>query len=298
MPAKTPSVVHLTASMPLTPAISAWEYYLHDKGRSNYTIKSFSSDLQLLASYLPLDKGIGQISEIDLNHFLDWLQNERGVPCSPKSLARRVTSLKSFFRWLHQNAVITKDPAEKILQRTVISPLPEVLSPEEQEKALAAAAAMNEGDKKDTRPLALLGLILATGIKKGECLGVRVNHIELDSPQGPFLFVRYASPASRYKERKIDLPAEWVVVYREYLEQYRPNEQVFPWSPRRLEYLLEEIGEKAGLTKHLSFDMCRWTSAVNDWRNGVESEKIRQKLGISKIQFREISMKLKKLTEE
>ncbi|HAV78274.1 MAG TPA: hypothetical protein DCX53_13075, partial [Anaerolineae bacterium] len=61
------------------------------------------------------------------------------------------------------------------------------------------------------------------------------------------------------------------------------------------EYLLEDISNEAGLTKHLSFDMCRWTCVLNDYRNGEEPDKIRQKLGVSKIQWRELYIKLKKL---
>jgi hypothetical protein len=55
------------------------------------------------------------------------------------------------------------------------------------------------------------------------------------------------------------------------------------------------LGEEALLDKHLSFDMCRWTCALSDWQSDVDHEKIRQKLGISKIQWREIHMKLRRL---
>jgi integrase/recombinase XerD len=58
---------------------------------------------------------------------------------------------------------------------------------------------------------------------------------------------------------------------------------------------LEDITEAAGLEKRISFDMCRWTSVLQDLIDGVESDKIRQKLGVSKIQFREIHQKLRKL---
>ena len=91
----------------------------------------------------------------------------------------------------------------------------------------------------------------------------------------------------------------WISAYREYLAQYQPVDQLFPWSPRRLEYLLEDIGNEAGLgEKHLSFDMCRWTSTLMDYREGYEVEKIRQKLGVSKIQWREINLKLRQLTQQ
>jgi integrase/recombinase XerD len=94
------------------------------------------------------------------------------------------------------------------------------------------------------------------------------------------------------------LPEDWIPAYEEYLAQYQPKEKLFPWSPRRLEYLLEDISNEAGLTKHLSFDMCRWTCALRDYRSGVEFDRIRQKLGISKIQWREINMKLRQLSEQ
>jgi integrase/recombinase XerD len=60
---------------------------------------------------------------------------------------------------------------------------------------------------------------------------------------------------------------------------------------------LEDIGEEAGLEKHLSFDMCRWTCALRDWKSDMNREHLRQKLGISKIQWREVSMKLKQLSQ-
>ncbi len=289
---------HITALTPLAPSIQAWELYLNDQGRSPYTVKAFIGDLQLLAGYLPPDRGIGSITTRDLNNFLLWLQNGRGVPCSPKSLARRITSVKAFFRWLSSNAIVMIDPAEKVLQQSVISPLPDVLSEEEQEKLIEAASTRRTAQKPDARYYTLLSLLLATGIKKGECLGIDLNHIDLEAPNGPLLFVRYPSQRNRYKERKIPVPGDWVESYHEYVEQYQPTDKLFPWSPRRLEYLLEDLGEDAGLDKHVSFDMCRWTSALNDWKSDVERDTIRQKLGISKIQWREVSLKLRKLSGE
>jgi integrase/recombinase XerD len=289
------SEAHLTAHTSLAPAVNAWEIYLYDQGRSPNTVKAFLSDIRLLVNYLPPDQTLGAITTTELNNFLHWLEHERGVPCSPKSLARRVTTVKSFFRWLQKGGVLVADPAEKVVQRSVLSPLPEVLTEAESEAVLLAADRYRRQSKPDARPYALVALLLATGIKKSECLGIHLNHIDLDAPEGPQVFIRYASPGNRYKERKLTLPEDWVPAYEEYLFQYNPPDRLFPWSPRRLEYLLEDIGRDAGLSKHLSFDMCRWTSALQDYVSNVEPEKIRQKLGISKIQWREINMKLRQL---
>jgi integrase/recombinase XerD len=292
------SIAHISSQTALIPAINGWEIYLDDQGRSPHTVKAFLADMRLLASYLPPDRTLGSISTTDLNNFLEWMRKGRGVSCSPKTLARRITSIKSFFRWLHGNGVLLIDPAEKVVQKSVQSPLPEVLTPEETAAILEAAERFRNSENRDTRHYALVTLLLATGIKKGECLALSPNHIELQAPGGPFLFVRYASPQHRYKERKIALPPDWIAAYQEYSAQFALTDQVFPWSPRRLEYLLEDLSEAAGLEKHLSFDMCRWTCALSDWKEGVDHNKIRQKLGISKVQWREIKMKLQRLAAQ
>lgn len=173
--------------------------------------------------------------------------------------------------------------------------MPTVLTEAETGLILETADAHRHDSKPDARYYTLVALLLSTGIKKGECLALSPNHLDFKSPNGPLVFVRYASPRHRYKERKISLPESWVPAYHEYTAQYEVTDRIFPWSPRRLEYLLEDLSNEAGLDKHLSFDMCRWTAALMDWNAGIDHEKIRQKLGISKIQWREVRMKLQRL---
>ena len=296
-PSASPSA-HISAQSLLVPTLRAWRYFLEDQGSSPHTIKAFMAALRLLAAYMAPDRPLGAFTTTNLNTFLEWMQKGRGVPCSPKTLARRITSIKAFFRWLHQNGVLLIDPAEKVIQKSVISPLPTVLTAEETQAVLDVAQSYRTASKPDARYYTLLALVLSTGIKKSECLALSPNHIQPEAPQGPLLFVRYANPQSRYKERKIALPESWLSAYQEYSAQYSITDRVFPWSQRRLEYLLEDLSEEAGLDKHLSFDMCRWTCALLDWRAGMEREKIRQKLGISKVQWREIKLKLENLDKQ
>jgi len=291
--------IHIDPGTSIPAALNYWEVYLYDKKRSKYTIKSFLGDLRLMQKFLPPDTTIGQITTPDLNRFIDWLEKGRGrnIPCSPKSLTRRITSLKSFFGWLSTNSRIASNPAEAIVQQTVISPLPNVLSTEELLKALETARKMMVDEKPDSRPFVLLKLLLDTGIKKSECLNIRLNHIVLGDNE-KYLFVRYPDQKDRNKERKINLSEEFVSAYPRYIEEYQLSDMLFPWSQRRLEYILEDIGKAAQIEKHISFSMCRWNSALIDLKSGVERDLIRQKLGISKIQWREIDMKLKELIQK
>lgn len=292
------STAHISSQTTLAPALQAWEIFLDDRGSSPHTIIAFLGDLRLLASYLPPDRQVGEISLADLNNFLRWMEHERAVPCSPKTLARRITSLKSFFRWLHEGGAIPVNPAEKVVQKSVRSPLPEVLTPEEVSRILDTADSYRQKKNPDLRSYLLFSLLLNTGIKKGECLSLSPNHIQLDAPEGPLVFIRYASPQNRYKERKLPLPQDWIDVYHEYRALHDLNDTLFPWSARMLEYILEDLGKDAGIIKRVSFSMCRWTCAVQDWQAGMDQTKIRQKLGISEVQWREVSRKLHTLSRD
>ena len=141
----------------------------------------------------------------------------------------------------------------------------------------------------------MFNLLLETGIKKGECLALAPNHVDLSNPSEPVLWVRYPDPRHRYKERKLRLNLAWIAAYQAYLAEYEPRDKLFPWSPRRLEYLLQDLSAAADIQKGISFDMLRWTCALRDMRAGLDETHLRQKLGISKIQWREIGMKLRKL---
>jgi integrase/recombinase XerD len=291
---------HITEKTLVLPAIQAWKIFLRDQGRSNHTLKAFSADLLLLAKWLPTDKQIGQITTKDLEDFLTWLEKGRGIPCSPKTLSRRITSLKSFFRWLAENAAIPSDPAKEIIQKTVLAPLPTALTRSEVEQALKAAEAIRTSAKSDPRPYVLLKLLLETALKKGEVLSLMTNHLEIENTTEPYVYVRYPGTRSeyRYKERKLPVSMDWVEAYKDYATLYEIKDQVFPWSQRRLEYLLEDITKAAKLEKHISFDMCRWTCVLNDLIDGVETDHIRQKYGCSKIQWREVHTKLRQLAKD
>ena len=80
---------------------------------------------------------------------------------------------------------------------------------------------------------------------------------------------------------------------------YRPSDTLFTCTARNLEYILTDVGEAVGLKQGLlSFENLRWISALQDWENDVEKDDIRQKLGLSKVTWRETKTKLTKLAVE
>src|SRR3989337_458474 len=134
----------------LSAVIVAWGEALAAAGRSPHTVKAFTADLRLLAERLGGGMSVEAIGTHDLKNFLEWRATRRRVPCSPKTYARRVTSLKAFFRWLAKSGVLPDDPSAPVTQHTVLSPLPEVLSSEEVDRLLRTAEAMRK--RPDARP--------------------------------------------------------------------------------------------------------------------------------------------------
>ena len=118
----------LRADSVLSNAISSFDEYMVRKGFSENTIKAFRNDLKITQDFLGDETRLHQIRTQDLHDFLDWLQHGRGKPCSAKSLARRITTIKVFFGWVHGIGVIGTDPAEPILQQPAKTPLPTILT--------------------------------------------------------------------------------------------------------------------------------------------------------------------------
>jgi integrase/recombinase XerD len=267
------------------------------QGFSEHTIKAFAGDLRLLQRYFGPSMPIGKLGTKELNDFLTWLLFYRGVPCSPKSYARRVTTLKSFFGWLTGTKVLGYDPAAAIIHARAKAPLPLYLTDEQVEKFLNAAEKKLKADKSDPRPYLLAHLVLQTGIKKAECVGIALRDIDRSSDNEPAIIIRYANPRMQHKERKLAFAKELLPVLDQYIEKYKPKEYLFECTPRNLEYVLADVSELAGLSDQVSFEMLRWTSALRDYRDGMEHEHLRKKMGLSKITWRETSDKLAKIAE-
>jgi site-specific recombinase XerD len=294
-PLQAATVSALTAGSSLRTAVGAFEIYMRQQGFAENTVKAFLSDLNILAEFVGVGIAIGTISTRDLNRFTDWLAQGRGVPCNPKSLARRVTTLKVFFGWLAETEVLPSDPAAPVIHRPVMTPLSDILSDVEVERMLGVTQRLRHAEKPDARPHLLVTLLLHTGIKKGECMTIVLNHFDFSDPAQPVLWIRYANPRRRHKERKLRLPVWWPAVLAEYRAQYQPQQSLFPCTARNLEYILTAVAREAELSHGLSFEMLRWTCAVRDYRAEMPADKLRQKLGISKITWREVGAKIARL---
>lgn len=290
----------LTLASPYEQAIPKYVKHMRYEGFAENTIKAFVSDLKLVGKYAGMDTPLGEFSTRKLQDFLQWMLYERGVPCSPKTYARRLTTIKVFFRWLFETGVTKTDPADPLVHESVSSPLPLILYDAEIGALLDVTEGLRrDGHKPDTRPKLLVMLLLQTGMKKGEIMSLGMASFDLSDPNLPVVWIRYDNPRNRYKERNLSLQPDIVPVLREYEGQYKPtHDKLFDCTARNLEYILRDVSVAAGIDKKVSFEMMRWTSAVRDYQRGFDEDRLRQKLGLSRISWRETGAKIARLAED
>lgn len=286
----------LTTATPLHAALGGFREHMAQRDFTENTIKSFLYDLNILGQFVGQSRPVGSISAKDLKDFVEWLLHGRGVPCNQKSLARRITSLKVFFAWLAEAQIIPSDPAAPLIQKPVTTPLPDILFDDQVQQLLATTSVLRHGDRPDARPHLLVTLLLATGIKKAECMALVLNHLDLSESAAPAVWIRYHEARHLHKERKLRLSTDWPRVLEEYKVQYEIKDKLFPCTARNLEYVLRDVSRLAGLPKQVSFEMLRWTCAVRDSKSGMSAEQLRHKLGLSKITWEDTREKLARLT--
>ncbi len=297
----TPS---LRADSALALASQNFDEFMLRKGFSDNTIKAFRNDLKIIVGYLGPETRLLSVSTADLNQFLHWLQYERRdgqgnlVPCGPKSLARRITTVKVFFGWLHGIGVIGTDPAEPVAQQPARPPLPEYLTEDEVKRLLRAGQDMLLArQNSDARPYLLVSLLLQTGLKKAECARLLITDVNVSNPGAPELVIRYNDERHAHKNRTLALHPAIINVLNQYLEEYKPATFLFDCTPRNLEYVLDDVAKRAGVKRiRVGFESLRWTCTMRDFRLGIPEERQRAKLGLTKISWRETREKIHQLT--
>ena len=290
--------VPLNAHSSLEAAITAYHEQMKKQNLSKHTIQAFGGDLNLFHKHVGANIPINTINSETIVRYLNWLKYERGVPCSPKSYQRRLTTLKVFFAWLFHSQVITDDPAAPIAHVPVTPPLPEVLYPAQVTKLLDHARSLCNAEKSDARPYLLAMLVLATGVKKSEVMALKLGDIDASDPKQGVLYVRYDEAKKRFKERKLKLPPEFIETLPRYIEQYHPREHLFECTARNLEYVLADLAQATGLGDTVSFESLRWTCALQDYDKGMPEDLIRQKLGLTTITWTEAGERLKRLASK
>ena len=98
------------------------------------------------------------------------------------------------------------------------------------------------------------------------------------------------------KSRKLKLPMEITMVFKDYVSCYKVDDLLFPYSQRFVRYLLTRTAEKAGIKKKVSAQILRDTCAVRQLKRGEGIERALQRLGLSETTWEDAKIKYQKLS--
>jgi len=280
----------LTEQSSLAACAIPYQQELMLRGKSNYTVTCFLSDLKMFSRFVGQDTPVGRITKEQLT---DWLMKlkfgTKGQVPAPKTMARRVTFLKNFFSWLARENVIREDPSASLALERPLPPLPELLFEDEVQRLLEASA-------EDPRSHCLVYLVLHGGLKKEEVMGLKLHHIDLSDPVAPSITIHFAaSTGKQHRERRLALPAGFTATLKEYQAKYHPTSDLFDCTDRNLNYILGRAVKAAGIKKRVTLQLLRDTFAVRQLKAGVTPDALREKLGLSEEAWLESREKYRRL---
>lgn len=179
--------------------------HLKGKSRASATILAYGKDIDQLVGYL---ESVGkakstEVSLDDLKSFMDKLSKE---DYTPKSISRKTNSTKTFFKFLKTSNLVSQDPAEQLEHPKFENKPPRILTRLEYR-------ALRDSARTDLRMLAIIELLLQTGIRIGELAKLRIEDATLTEP-----YSLHVPPFEDTNERDIPLnkpAAEAIIKYLE-----------------------------------------------------------------------------------
>ncbi|MBI5419727.1 MAG: site-specific tyrosine recombinase XerD [Deltaproteobacteria bacterium] len=175
------------------------------------TQEAYGSDLRGFAAFLE-----GQqvpLREFSRVHYLKFLGALREEGLSARSIARHVSSLRSFFRFLVREGILPMSPISEARGPRLGRPLPKYLTVTEVEKLLDAP---DRGTPEGMRDRAMLALMYAAGLRASEVVTLRLENVEAYAG-----FVRVLGKGG--KERVVPVAEAALDTLREYLKEWRPR---------------------------------------------------------------------------
>lgn len=183
-----------------------------ERGVADNTVSAYSRDLRRYLGFLE-EQGLsspGHVSPSDLQAFIERL---RGSGLTPRSVARAISALRTFHRFLAGQGYVQRDPTSLLRAPRPPRSLPNVLSGDEVERLLGAP---DVSQARGLRDKAMLELLYATGLRVSELLSLMLTGVD------PVIgFVRCTGKGG--KERVVPVGSSAVRWVKEYLNRGRPT---------------------------------------------------------------------------
>lgn len=159
------------------------DYLKIEKNRSENTIRSYQTDIELLFEFLT-SRGLSSFHEIQTEFIKEWIVSLKKNNISNTTISRRISSIKVFFNFLVKNNLIEINPTLKIIAPKLNKVLPNILGQKQAEQLLTQAAIYEveeESQEVRIRDYAILEVLYSTGIRVSELVGLDVEDINFSN---------------------------------------------------------------------------------------------------------------------
>ena len=267
------------------------EDYIHfirvERQLSANTLASYRRDLESYAQHLQDVQQLKNYNEVHREHILLHLENLRTEGKTARTVARHISSIRSFHQFLLREKVTTTDPTVHLEMPQVEQKLPKVLSIEEIDALIAAP---DRSKPQGVRDVAMLELLYASGMRISELIELNIEDIHLTMG-----FVRVFGKGR--KERIIPLGRGALNAMSSYLERaryelqgkYPKTDAVFiSHRGKRLTRqgcwkIIKTHAEKARINKALTPHVLRHSFATHLIENGADLRAVQEMLGHADI---------------
>ena len=257
------------------------DYLLVEKGYSPNTIAGYGRDLADFAAYLS-SISVSSLAKAQRRDIMNYLADlyKRGL--SANSTGRRMSALRSFYKFLLLDKRIEEDPMVNLESPKIAKYLPNVLTQEEVELLLAQPDTNTMAGKRDK---AILETLYATGIRVSELVGLNTYDVNLK-----FTYAKCFGKGG--KERLVPLGSYAVSALAEYITSVRPkylkdnaeaalflNQRGRRLGRQTVWNLLKLYSSSAGLAATISPHTLRHSLATHMLENGADLGTVQEILG-------------------
>ena len=258
------------------------QYIKFEKRFSPHTVMAYESDLDQFFRYA-LETYETELPA-DVNHSMvrSWIVSLMENKITPKSITRKVTALKSFYKFLLRNGDITTNPMQKVQAPKISKRLP-VYVEEQNMKILFSEVDFGEGFM-GVRDRMLMELFYATGMRLSELVNLTERDFDLGNCQVKVL-------GKRNKERLIPFADPLKALVIQYLGEKRKqtfseqSERFFvgkdgqPISPKKPYTIVNKYLKQATTISKKSPHVLRHTFATHMLNNGADLNSVKELLG-------------------
>ena len=262
-----------------------------ERGASANTLEAYGRDVEEFLTYCG-GLALKEISRDDVGDFVQYLGREGR---SPKTVARKLSAVREFFKFLYTEKDIKDNPAADVLTPKQEKPLPKFLSEDEIKRLIAAAKECS--GPKGRQMTAMLELMYASGLRVSELVSLPENCINFDRRQ---VFVR----GKGSKERLVPVAPAAIQAVLDYLEQRdcfiregRRSIWLFPSKSSRSGHIsrdtffkrLKELAVKAGIyPSRVTPHILRHSFATHLLNHNADLRSVQKMLGHESINTTEI----------